>query len=79
MVKDADTIERMRRTGAAAAEILREVGAAVAPGITTDELDVLCHEACLGPRGLSQPAQLRRLPEVGVHVGERGHLPRDPR
>src|SRR3954454_294631 len=38
MVKDAETIERMRRTGSSAAEILRQVGAAVTPGITTDEL-----------------------------------------
>ena len=60
MVKDADTIERMRRTGAAAAEILREVGAAVAPGVTTDELDALCHEACLARGRLPEPAQLRR-------------------
>ncbi|MCB1031741.1 MAG: SEC-C domain-containing protein, partial [Acidimicrobiales bacterium] len=31
MVKDADTLDRMRRTGSAAAEILREVGNAISP------------------------------------------------
>ena len=36
--------ERMRRAGHAAREILLELGAAVRPGITTDELDRLCHE-----------------------------------
>ena len=49
MVKDADTIERMRRTGAAAAEILREVGAAVAPG------DHHRRARCAVPRGLPGP------------------------
>jgi methionyl aminopeptidase len=63
MVKDADTIERMRRTGAAAAEILREVGAAVAPGITTDELDVLCHEACLARGGYPSPLNYGGFPK----------------
>jgi methionyl aminopeptidase len=43
-VKDADTIERMRVAGKLAAEALQEVGRAVAPGVTTDELDRVGHE-----------------------------------
>ena len=43
-VKDADTIERMRVAGKLAAEALAEVGRAVAPGVTTDELDRVGHE-----------------------------------
>ncbi|NLV54979.1 MAG: type I methionyl aminopeptidase [Acidimicrobiales bacterium] len=54
-VQDADTLEAMRRTGRAAAEVLRDVGAAVAPGVTTDELDRLCHEACLAAGGYPSP------------------------
>ena len=46
-VKSPDVIERMRRTGRAAAEVLAEVGGAIAPGITTDELDAICHDACV--------------------------------
>ncbi|HEX2577699.1 MAG TPA: type I methionyl aminopeptidase [Aquihabitans sp.] len=42
-VKSADVIERMRRTGRLAGDVLAQVGAAVAPGVTTDELDELCH------------------------------------
>ncbi len=42
-VKSADVIERMRRTGADAGRILAAIGAAAAPGVTTDELDELCH------------------------------------
>ncbi len=44
-VKSPDVIDRMRRTGAEAARILALTGAAVRPGITTDELDRICHEA----------------------------------
>src|SRR5688572_16919875 len=45
--KDAATIDRMRRAGQAAAEVLQLVGAAVRPGITTDELDAIAHEECV--------------------------------
>jgi methionyl aminopeptidase len=43
-VKDADTVERMRRAGQLAARALQEVGGRVAPGVTTDELDRVGHE-----------------------------------
>ncbi|HEX6858430.1 MAG TPA: type I methionyl aminopeptidase [Streptosporangiaceae bacterium] len=43
-VKDAGTIERMRVAGTLAARALAEVGRAVAPGVTTDELDRVGHE-----------------------------------
>jgi methionyl aminopeptidase len=43
-VKDADTIERMRRAGTLAAQALAEVGRHVEPGVTTDELDRIGHE-----------------------------------
>ena len=43
-VKNQDTIERMRAAGKLAAQALAEVGAHIAPGITTDELDRIGHE-----------------------------------
>lgn len=46
-VKDAETIERMRIAGRIAGQALAEVGRAVAPGITTDELDRIGHEFLL--------------------------------
>ena len=49
------------------------------PGITTDELDAIAHEATIAARLLPEPAQLPGLPQVAVHVGQRGHLPRHPR
>ncbi len=43
-VKDVDTIEAMRVAGRIAADALATVGAAVQPGVTTDELDRIGHE-----------------------------------
>ena len=43
-VQSPDVIERMRKAGRIAAEILEMLGDAVRPGITTEELDVLAHE-----------------------------------
>jgi len=43
-VKDADTIARMRVAGRIAAQALAAVGAHIAPGVTTDELDRVGHE-----------------------------------
>ena len=43
-IKSPDVIERMRRAGSVAAEILRLAGEAVRPGITTDEIDAYVHD-----------------------------------
>ena len=46
-VKDPETIERMRIAGRIAGQALAEVGKAVAPGVTTDDLDRVGHEFLL--------------------------------
>ena len=43
-INDAETLERIRRTAQLSAQALQHVGAAVRPGITTDELDRIGHE-----------------------------------
>ena len=53
--KGAETIRLMRLAGRAAAEVLAEVGAAVRPGITTEELDVIAHEGCIARGGYPSP------------------------
>ena len=45
MVKSPDVIERMRTACRIARDVLAETGAAVAPGVTTDALDRLAHDA----------------------------------
>ena len=46
-VKDADTIDRMRVAGRVAAQAMAAAAAAIAPGVTTDELDRIAHEFLL--------------------------------
>jgi methionyl aminopeptidase len=62
-VRTPDVIERMRVAGRAAAEILQTVGAAVAPGVTTDELDALCHEECITRGGYPSPLNYGAFPK----------------
>jgi methionyl aminopeptidase len=61
--KDAETIELMRRAGRAAAEVLAAVGAAVRPGITTDELDAIAHEECIKRGGYPSPLGYNGFPK----------------
>jgi len=58
-VRTPDEIERMRVAGRVAAEVLIEVGQAVAPGITTDELDRIGHEACIARGAYPSPLNYR--------------------
>ena len=53
----------MRVAGRAAAEVLAEVGRAVRPGVTTDELDRVCHEACLARGGYPSPLGYNGFPK----------------
>jgi methionyl aminopeptidase len=62
-VRPPEVVERMRRAGRAAAEVLRTVGAAVAPGVTTDELDALCHEECIKRGGYPSPLNYGGFPK----------------
>ena len=45
MVKSPDVISRMRVAGRVAGEVLAVTGAAVAPGVTTEDLDIISHRA----------------------------------
>lgn len=43
-IKTADEIEKMRVAGRLASEVLEMIGPHVQPGITTDELNTICHD-----------------------------------
>jgi methionyl aminopeptidase len=62
-VRTPEVIERMRVAGKAAAEVLQTVGAAVRPGITTDELDALCHEEIIRRGGYPSPLNYGGFPK----------------
>jgi methionyl aminopeptidase len=60
-LRSADDIAKMREAGRLAAEVLELIGEYVVPGVSTEELDRICHDhivnvqkaipACLGYRG----------------------------
>lgn len=43
-VRTADEIARMRKAGALAAQVLYQTASHIRPGVTTDELDRICHQ-----------------------------------
>lgn len=43
-IKSPDEIAMSRRAGRLAAEVLHMIGEHVRPGVTTDELDRICHD-----------------------------------
>jgi methionyl aminopeptidase len=62
-VQSADVIARMRVAGRAAAEVLAQTAAAIAPGVTTDELDAVCHAACIERGGYPSPLNYNHFPK----------------
>src|SRR5919198_1150635 len=62
-IMTGDRLERMRRACRAAARVLRETGAAVRPGITTDELDAIAHEAYIREGGYPSTLNYRGFPK----------------
>ena len=62
-VQTADVIERMRRAGKAAAAVLATTAAAIRPGVTTDELDAICHQACIDFGGYPSPLNYSGFPK----------------
>ncbi|WP_435300282.1 type I methionyl aminopeptidase [Timonella sp. A28] len=62
-VVDDETIEKIRIAGKIAAQALAEVGRAVAPGVTTDELDRIGHEFVLDHHAYPSTLGYRGFPK----------------
>jgi methionyl aminopeptidase len=63
-VPPGDLADRMRRAGRAAREVLLELAPHVRPGVTTDELDRICHEACIARGGYPSPLHYKGYPKA---------------
>jgi methionyl aminopeptidase len=63
IIKSADQIARMRFACAAAREVLDEVLAAAKAGVATEQLDIICHEACIRLGGYPSPLNYRKFPK----------------
>jgi methionyl aminopeptidase len=55
--------DRMRAAGRAAREVLLELQQAIRVGMTTDELDRICHEACIARGGYPSPLHYKGFPK----------------
>ncbi len=62
-VTDPDALARLRRSCQAARRVLDVVGAHVRPGVTTDELDAIAHDAYLAEGGYPSPLGYRGFPK----------------
>jgi methionyl aminopeptidase len=63
LVKSAEVIERMRVAGRMAAEILRVTALAIEAGVTTDELDAVCHQATIDRGAYPSPLNYHSYPK----------------
>ena len=63
LVRTADELARMRRAGTAAAEVLLAAGEAVAPGVTTDQIDAVVHEQTVARGAYPSPLGYRGFPK----------------
>ena len=84
-IKTSEEIAKMRIAGRLAAEVLDFIAPHVKAGVTTDELDRLCHDYMVEVQHtVPAPAQLRAarllaLSEIGLHLGQPRGLPRRAR
>lgn len=85
----------MRKVCRLAREVLDIAAREVKPGVTTDHIDKVVHQACLERKVsgeeknfillicvklttivvLSLALELRPLPQIGLHIRQRGYLP----
>ncbi len=63
MAKSPETIDRMRRAGLVAARVLQVTAAALEPGVTTDALDAVCHEATIELGAYPSPLNYHGFPK----------------
>lgn len=63
LVRTAEELTRMRRACRAAAQVLREAGALVRPGLTTDQIDAFVHERTIAMGGYPSPLNYRGFPK----------------
>jgi methionyl aminopeptidase len=63
-VKTPEEIEKMRASGKLAREILDLAGRAVAPGVTTDEIDALVHDSIVAAGAYPSPLNYHGTKEI---------------
>lgn len=68
---NAEEIEGMRKVCRLSREVLDLTASFIRPGITTDELDAICHQACLDRDCYPSPLNYVKFPKsVCISVNE---------
>ena len=63
-IKSAEDIEKMRIAGRLAAEVLEMIGPHVKPGVSTGELDRICHDYIVNEQdAIPAPLNYRGFPK----------------
>lgn len=62
-IKTVDEIEKMRAAGRLAASVLEMIGDYIKPGVTTEELDRLCHEYIIQHGATPAPLNYKGFPK----------------
>lgn len=62
-IKTEDEVEKMRRSGRLAAEVLLMIEQHIKPGVTTNELNDICHEFILDHGAIPAPLNYRGFPK----------------
>ena len=80
-IKTAQDIEGMRVACRLASEVLDYIEPFIKPGITTNEIDKLCHDYMVDVQGcipapLNYAGRLQALPQVDLHLDQPPGLPR---
>ena len=64
IIKTPDEIEKMRVAGRLAADVLEMIGEYVVPGVSTDDLDRICHDYIVGEQqAIPAPLNYRGFPK----------------
>ena len=77
MIKTAAEIAKMRVAGRLAAEALEMIGPHVVAGVSTGELDRICHDYIVNTQqAIPRATELQWFSEVDMYLGEPGGVPR---
>ncbi len=77
VIKTPEQIEKMRVAGKLAAEVLEMIGEHVKPGVTTNELNEICHNYIVDVQGcIPAPLRLRlpAIPKIHLYINQPCYL-----
>ena len=78
-LKTPAEVEEMRVAGQLAGEVLRMIREHVQPGVTTGELDRICHQYITEHQdAIPCLSWLQGISQVNLHLGQSRGLPRHP-